>query len=52
MSDAHTRYYRDMGMIEQDAKSFYRQTTAVPSGRGFRLKASELARCVNLAAGT
>ena len=52
MSDAHTRYYRDMGMIEQDAQSFYRLTTAVPSGRGFRLKASELARCANLAADT
>lgn len=39
-------------MTEPDALSFYQQTTAVPCGRELGLRASELARCVNLAAGT
>lgn len=50
MSDTYTRYYRDMGMTEQAAQSFYRQTMAVPSGRGLSLKASELARFVPIRA--
>lgn len=50
MSDTYTRYYRDMGMTDQDAQSFYRQTMAVPSGRGLSLKASELARYVPIKA--
>lgn len=46
MFETYTRYYQDMGMSMQDARSFYRQTMAVPSSSGITLQPGELGRYV------